>query len=461
MLTKFRFARGPHITYYISIMKRLPIAFLAALLIPGAAPGTSAKSPGNSSSQNPPKTSRIAAISVTGASKYASEQIAAAGGIKVGDAVTAEQIQSAADRLSALGIFSTVNFRYSARGDAISVEFQVAEAPTFPLSFDNFPWFSDNEIGEAIRKQVGLFTGESPGDGTMVEQISEALEKLLSTRNIKASVTHQLMAAVSGNAMIMQFRVEDMNLRIQSVKFGDALVAGSERLKDRVPDIKGQPYSRQAIELFEIEQVRPLYFSKGFLRAQIGPPVAHLISDAGSSALTAVDIQIPIIPGPVYTWKGASWKGNMAFLSASLDGAMQLRTGDVADGMKIEADWQIIEAEYGRRGYLDAMVIPQAQFDDAAHQISYQVNIVEGPQYRMGELIVTGLSLEAEKMLRHNWQIAPGEIFNNGYYLAITKELVKPSLNIFGELPLHYEKFGNWLRPNTSQHTVDVLLDFK
>jgi len=56
--------------------------------------------------------------------------------------------------------------------------------------------------------------------------------------------------------MILQFRVEDPTLRIQSVQFGDPLAAGSERLKDRVPDIKGQPYSRFAIEVFENEQVR-------------------------------------------------------------------------------------------------------------------------------------------------------------------------------------------------------------
>jgi len=43
----------------------------------------------------------------------------------------------------------------------------------------------------------------------------------------------------------------------------------------------------------------------------------------------------------------------------------------------------------------------------------------------------------------------------------MTKELAKPSPDIFGELPIHYTSFGHFLRPNTEQHTVDVLLDFK
>jgi hypothetical protein len=41
------------------------------------------------------------------------------------------------------------------------------------------------------------------------------------------------------------------------------------------------------------------------------------------------------------------------------------------------------------------------------------------------------------------------------------KMLSKPSRDIFGDLPVHYNEFGHLLRPNTDHHTVDVLLDFK
>lgn len=418
-----------------------------------------------SPAQNPPAktspSSKIATIAITGSTKIPADQVESASGLKAGEIVTAKEIQAAADRLAALGIFSAVNYRYSAKGDEIALEFQVTEAPTYPISFDNFPWFTDAEIGDAIRGSVGLFTGESPESGAMVDQITGVLEKLLASRNIKGSVTHQLLMQATGDGMMIQFSVEDSPLRIQSVQFGDALATESERLKDRLGDIKGQPYSRLAIELFENEQVQPIYSSKGFLRAKIGPPVAHLTSDAGNPAGPGVNILIPIAPGAAYTWKGVSWQGNTAFPSAALDGTMQIKPGDVADGMKIENDWRSIEAGYARRGYLDMKLDAHPQFDDANHQISYQAAIVEGAQYRMGEMVITGLSVEAEKRLRHDWQIAPGEIFNDGYYEGIAKELVKPNVSIFGELPVHYEVFGHWLRPNPDQHTVDVLFDFK
>ena len=125
----------------------------------------------------------------------------------------------------------------------------------------------------------------------------------------------------------------------------------------------------------------------------------------------------------------------------------ELKPGDVADGMKIEALWQKIESYYGQHGYLDMKLSAEPQFDDAAHQISYRVSISEGPQYRMGDMVITGFSLDAEKRLRQAWQLAPGQIFDDGYYEMHVKILAKPSRDIFGDLPVHYNEFGHLLRP--------------
>ena len=438
-------------------MKYIYFALLAVSFAGLASVSVCAQAPAPS----PAPSASIASIKVTGSQKFPQDQVIAASGLKTGDVVTKEQIQEATNRLVSLGIFSTVNFRYTSTGDAINLEFQVQEAPTYPIVFDNFPWFTDAELGDAIRKQVGLFTGESPDGGTIVDEMTAVLESKLDAQKIQGNVTHQLLSAATGNGSVMQFRVDGTQLRIQSVEFGDALATDSEKLKDRVGDIRGQPYSRFAVEVFDSEHVRPLYAEKGFLRAQIGPPAVKLIPDVNDPKESAVDLSIPVTPGPVYTWKGVSWQGNSAVPSSSLDSLVDWKAGDAADGMKIEALWQKVESYYGQRGYLDMKLDTTAQFDDAAHQIFYRAGISEGPQYRMGEMVVTGLSVDAERRLRQAWQILPGQIFDDGYYELHVKILSKPSRDIFGDLPVHYNEFGHLLRPDKVHHTVDVLLDFK
>ena len=440
-------------------MRRHFLQLFATILLVSAVQLTQAQQQG----QIAPKTSEIGRISAVGTVKFPADQVITASGLKIGDVVSVEQIQAAADRLAALGIFSTVNYHFSSVGEKISIEFQVQEAHTVPLYFDDFPWFTDEEIAAAIRQEVGLFAGESPESGLMVDQIAGELDKLLASRHVKGELTHQLVAPPTGDGMILQFRVEDPALRIQSVQFGDPLAAGSERLKDRVPDIKGQPYSRFAIEVFENEQVWPLYASKGYLRPKIGPPQPHMEGNADNpgGSNSNIDVLIPISPGQLYSWNGVTWKGNLAVPSATLDGEVVIKTGEVADGTKIEALWRVIELEYGKRGYLDAKIDAQPDFDDTAHRVSYHVNIVEGSQYRMGEMIVTGLSLDAEKRLRKAWQLTPGQIFDNAYFEKLLTVLAKPSAEIFGEMPIHYTQCGHWLRPDADRHLVDVLLDFK
>ena len=89
------------------------------------------------------------------------------------------------------------------------------------------------------------------------------------------------------------------------------------------------------------------------------------------------------------------------------------------------------------------------------------MSIHEGPQYRFGKMVLTGLSPGAEKKLHAAWPIPPGEVFDKTKYEEVLTKLQLHQEQIFGELPLHYETVGHWLQPDSNARTVDVLLDFK
>lgn len=189
--------------------------------------------------------------------------------------------------------------------------------------------------------------------------------------------------------------------------------------------------------------------------------MVRLGDESGQQDSSTADVQIPIEPGPVYHVSGVNWSGNAALDGAALSKLAGVMPGDLADGMRLASDWQQVELEYGHRGYLDAKVMPAPQFDDAKATVAYSVNISEGPQYRMGRLVITGLSEEAERIVRNNWRLASGQVFDKTYADEIFAKLEKPSVAIFGERPVHYEKMGYWLRPNPANHVTDVLIDFQ
>ena len=403
----------------------------------------------------------IAEIHQTGSNHYADAQVAAACGLKPGDTVTREQLQAAADRLAQLGVFSKVNYRFTTRGDKIVVEFQLADAPTVPVTFDNFPWFTDDELAAAIRQAVPFFNGSAPQDGALLDAIASAVSKLLEARGISGRVEHTLLAQPSSEAMTVQFHLDVPGPTIAALDYADTLAQTSTNLEERKSDLLNKPFSRFAIELFEFEQIRPLYLANGYLRVNFPAPVTRVTADPNHPPASSVSVQLPIDPGPVFHLSGLAWDGNRALDTTALASLVTVQPGELADGMKLADLWQKVENEYAHNGYIHAQVEPKPEFDDAAATVSYRVAITEGPQYHMGELVLTGLSPAAEAALRAAWQLAPGKVFDGAYVDSMFSKLEKPSSAIFGALPVHYEMLGHFLRPDETSHIIDVLIDFQ
>jgi outer membrane protein insertion porin family len=213
--------------------------------------------------------------------------------------------------------------------------------------------------------------------------------------------------------------------------------------------------------MFLTEQIRPAFLQKGLLRAKLGPPEVRLTGNPNQKLPEQIPVYVPINPGPVYHWKGVEWTGNEALSTITLTNTLGLKPGEIADGMAIEAGWDRVGEEYGRRGYLQAKVDPVPAYDDQAHTVSYRVRVGEGKSFRFSTMVVTGLSPTAEKLLRDAWPIPQGELFDKAKFEDFLTKLQAHSTEIFKDLPIHYDEVGHWLQPDEAKSTVQVLLDFK
>jgi outer membrane protein assembly factor BamA len=95
-------------------------------------------------------------VAATGSHRYKSQEIAKATGLQTGKSIARDELQLVADRLARLGIFANVQYKFSSGPGGLAVDFEVADAPTVPVTFDNFPKFSDEELAAAIKNAVVL-----------------------------------------------------------------------------------------------------------------------------------------------------------------------------------------------------------------------------------------------------------------------------------------------------------------
>ncbi|HXW16800.1 MAG TPA: FtsQ-type POTRA domain-containing protein, partial [Candidatus Acidoferrales bacterium] len=326
----------------------------------------------------------LAKISVTGSQRFSSDAIAATINLQKGQTLHPSDLQAAADRLAQTGEFANVNYRYEATPQGIVVELSLADAPVIPAYFDNFPWLPNELISQSLAKAVPFYDGRVPSEGTVVDDVAQALTKLLDGVKISGSVTHRVLRAPGSDQLVQEFQLDGPQLPIEAVFFTDALADEDRAVHQSLNQLIGHPYSRYAIETFTFEQVRPLYEASGHLHAIMGEPAARFSGEPNQPPSQSVTAIIPVQAGPVYKWGGATWTGSAAISAGDLNSLVGLKDGELADGTKLDAAWLRIADAYAHIGYLDAAVTPSLELNDAAARASCKIAIVEGPQYHMG-----------------------------------------------------------------------------
>ena len=194
-----------------------------------------------------PPSSASPRLKSSGAEKFPSDQVIAASGLKTGDVVTSAQIQEAADRLSALGIFSVGNFHYTAKGNGHQPGISGAGGAGLSDCFRQFPMAQCRGNCRRHSQPGRSVYGRSAGDGSIIEMMSSVIENLLaekqSQRQRGTSAHFRGIGRWHGHAISPGRRCAAYSiLRVR--RRGRSGFRASE---GSVPDIKGQPYSLFAV----------------------------------------------------------------------------------------------------------------------------------------------------------------------------------------------------------------------
>src|SRR5205814_5100826 len=102
-----------------------------------------------------------------------------------------------------------------------TVTFEVDEsAISLPVVFENFVWFTDDEIVAAIRKDVPYFNGMAPASGETADKIAAALQRMLTMKNIAGQVDY--LPYVSKDKQELLYTVKGARIPLCSLHFPGA-----------------------------------------------------------------------------------------------------------------------------------------------------------------------------------------------------------------------------------------------
>jgi outer membrane protein assembly factor BamA len=402
----------------------------------------------------------LGGLEFVGLKRLTKAQVATMSGLKIGQAVDANALDAAAGELLKTGLFRRLSYRVHNAGNQVVVTFQVEEsAVSLPAVFENFVWFSDEEIVTAVRKDVVFFNGTSPASGETPDKIAAALQRLLTEKHIAGQVEY--LPYVTKDKQELVFTVKGARIPICSLHFpGASAVSEAELIKASQPLFKAD-YSQKDTTTFVPLNLLPLYRRIGYLRAEFQPPATIL--ETGAQCGGGVNVTIPVKEGVSYRWAKSIWDGNDKLAVEDLAAALGMNPGDLADGAKIDAGLKNVDKAYGQRGFLTPTIESAAEYDDAASLVSYRFKINEGPRYFMGDLIITGLPPNDVADLKSKWTLGSNAVFDESYI----DQFRQGPLREFVRAMMQRSRVGTRAnveieqRPNAQRTTVDVVIAFK
>jgi outer membrane protein assembly factor BamA len=369
---------------------------------------------------------KLTALKVTGTARYTDKEILAASGLQVGQNAADGDFKEAAQRLGDSGLFNDVVYSYSSSGAGVRLEMQLVDADQsklVPVHFENFVWFTDDELRAALRGRVPLFKQLLPVAGNLPDRVSEALQAVLTEKQLPGRVNYlrESQGESGGPLSAIAYRVEEVSIGIRSVEFPGASPEQTALLTTAARRLTGAEYGRATLAAVAKFDLLPVYLQRGYLKAAFGPSDARVVpqpSPAGDGQVPAevqVDAIVPVIPGKMYSTSSVDWKGNSAIKIDELTPLLHLPTGQPADAVRLLRDIENLGKLYRSRGYMTVQIEPDAQFDDEKSTVHYDLNIAEGDLYKMGDLEILGLDTQATARMQAAWTLREGQPYNADY----------------------------------------------
>jgi outer membrane protein assembly factor BamA len=370
-------------------------------------------------------------------------------GLTVNTQVTSDDLQNAANHLGNSGAFATVQFLFKpavgARG--VEADFQVTDAEKYlPAVFENFVWFSDQDLQDALHQAVPLFKGNIPNSGTMSDDVSAALRKFLAAKGLPSEISYIMSATFGGLPTAYKFKVADANLKISDVMLIGAARMTPEQLAKAVAPLKGTDYLRSDVAIVLEKNLTPIYQQRGYLKfaiAEIKPKVDEK---------SQVTVEATLSEGEQYRLAGLSWSGNTLISSDDLTKHITLKPGNPVDALQLDRDLAQVRKLYGKFGREAVSIKPLPAFVNDT--VSYAFQVTEGDLYRMGKLEIEGVEPEQAHKLEQIWKLAEGQPYDATYvHQFIADTVVK--------VPGHKWDWKMFEQIDDPQKTVNVRLQIK
>lgn len=209
---------------------------------------------------------------------------------------------------------------------------------------------------------------------------------------------------------------EGPRVRVASVRFTGNKAIGTGTLRKVVKTktrkwfVRPHYYNSETVTE-DTEKLQQLYYDRGFLDHKI------TAKEEFTKDKQKVRVTFTIEEGPAYRIEAIAFVGNDHFSHEQLQPLLETAPGEIYRKEKADLSVKRITRYYSERGFIDVQVRQRPKYKPEAAQslVDVEFEILEGRQFRIGRIDITGNTMCQDKVVRRvldEYDFTPGELYN-------------------------------------------------
>ncbi len=170
------------------------------------------------------------------------------------------------------------------------------------------------------------------------------------------------------------------------------------------------------------EWINVYYLQRGHADVRVGEPLTQVSAD-----LTAIEITIPVTPGPKYHLGKLTISGDSHLPERRSIRASRLETGDLFDIREIQNAITTIEDLHANDGYAFAKVKPRYLKAEEGLLMDLEFVVTTGKVYRIGRVEASGNTRTRDRVIRRDVTLAEGDVYSRAQIKRSIRKLTKLS----------------------------------
>lgn len=244
--------------------------------------------------------------------------------------------------------------------------------------------------------------------------------------------------------------------RVKSIKIDGSTEFSEKRIKNNLTLQEGSPFFRGDVSLGETEIVK-MYRENGFREASVTS--TYEINDE----TLEVNVGFVITEGYKSRLQEFVFKGNYSFSDAELISVMKkgdntLTISGYYQDDKLQNNVDALRKHYQNNGYIDAVVSDpvvediSTNIEEEGYRFRVTIEIVEGQEWKMGEVFFSGVEKLNEDDLRKHVTLKQGDVLDTSK-IASNLDAIAGEYYDNGYI---YSQFDTLQRKNEIEGTIDL-----